>query len=328
MVAGLFSGALASLLATLESEARRGAGRRTHRDDEISAEKKHKKKCKKCKKGKCKPKPNGTPCSGGSCQSGACKPGDEAPPCTDESCPLPPGCSQQAFDDCTAAFIEALQADIEPCRADCEGGDNPAGRACLDPILTARMPDAEVCIVESCTSPARETATYHRAKGKSSPTAARDWWQRRCDNPGCCPRELGECSRGAAADALTCAGVAIVTCFSGPACFAVMAACLAKEIYDAAKCQALYGCEDCLFCCEGDGTCCPIGEFACESGTCCTHGSECCPKPQGGCCREGSHCCEHGGCCNDGDKCCPRSPTGCCPNAQCMPTGIPCCSNC
>jgi hypothetical protein len=215
MVAGLLGGGVASLLANLEAAGRR----RTRRNDGLSAEKKRKKKCKKCgpcrkcKKGKCTPKPNGTPCSGGSCQSGACKPGGADPTCTEDSCPLPPECSEQVLEECSTALQEALLADAEHCRADCEAGDSPACRACLEPVLTAHLPEIESCALNSCSS-ARAAATRHRATAQGGPASARDGFVRHCTETPCCYQDLHECAEDLAEELLQCAVLAGLSCFS------------------------------------------------------------------------------------------------------------------
>jgi hypothetical protein len=320
MVAGLLGGGVASLLANLEA----GARRRTRRNDGLSAEKKRKKKCKKCgacqkcKKGKCKPKPNGTPCSGGSCQSGACRVGDEVPPCTEESCPLPSGCSEQALEDCSTLLQEALLADAEHCRPDCEAGDSPACQACLEPVLTVLLPEIEGCALESCSS-TRTAATRLRATAQGGPASARVGWVRHCTETPCCYQDLHECAEDLAEELLQCTVFAGLSCFAPipGLCGGAFLYCLAKFTYDEVKCNERHGCPG-FGECKPDNTCCPRFEHACaESNSCCL---------------ANSHCCEGGGCCKNGDTCCFRQSSQtlfCCPpGAQCMQTGIPCCSNC
>lgn len=75
VVPGLLGGALASLLAGLETGARPKKSERER--DRVSDEKKKCPPCKKRKKGKCKKKkPDGTACPGGTCRSGKCHAND------------------------------------------------------------------------------------------------------------------------------------------------------------------------------------------------------------------------------------------------------------
>jgi len=66
-------GAVAGLIPSLEASAKKG--------HDVQSEKKKKKKkkpcreCQKRKKGRCRPAPDGTPCSGGTCTAGACRGG-------------------------------------------------------------------------------------------------------------------------------------------------------------------------------------------------------------------------------------------------------------
>jgi hypothetical protein len=321
---------VASLLANLEA----GARRRTRRHDGLSAEKKRKKKCKKCgpcqkcKKGKCKPKPNGTPCAGGSCQSGACRPTDQAPPCTDESCPLPPECSQQAFDACSDALIEAIIDDVEACQPVCQDVNSAECQACLEPIAAARMPEAEACIAESCGFDLQSSGMAgDQARKRSDRLAAEAWFTRTCERP-CCYTAHKACQEDASYQALICTAAAVVAAaLSGPGGAVAYAFCLVRLAYGLKQCHDRNACLDGA-CIEGD-RCCPRGEIGCRA-SCCSAGSSCCDN--GTCCRSGTHCCPGGGCCHDGDTCCFRQSSQtlfCCPpGAQCMQAGIPCCSNC
>jgi hypothetical protein len=321
MVAGLLGGGLASLLAVAESEGRRHRGQH----NELSAEKrkKHKKKRKKRKKKR--------------------NPGDEAPPCTEDSCPLPPGCSQPAFDDCAAALVEALQADVEACRPDCEGGDGPACRACLKPILDAHLTIAEECVVESCSSSASRIAGPARAKAQAGEAGARLWWERQCGKP-CCYHDLRGCTEDSGHAFIDCIVAASACQYVPGSCTPSYLFCLSRFAYDRARCDARFGCTTGSDTCgEGDiccqrgfkpchGGCCRNDADCCDGGMCCAAGTHCCPE-EGCCdCSPGAHSCPGGGCCRDGDTCCFRESSQmlfCCPpGAQCMQTGIPCCSNC
>jgi hypothetical protein len=94
------------------------------------AEAKCKKKCgpcKRCKNGKCRPKPTGTACAGGTCQGGACLP--VAPPA--------PTCAQTCPSTCVACFVRPAASTMcgdasesacdEPCSSDtdCIGSTAP-----------------------------------------------------------------------------------------------------------------------------------------------------------------------------------------------------------
>jgi hypothetical protein len=103
------------------------------------AEAKCKKKCgpcKRCKKGKCKPKPAGTACSGGTCQRGACI-ADAPEPCVpqDPATVCAAGCGTRS-DNCGRAVV-CLCPDGDLClgNGSCAqicvtGADCPAGCGC------------------------------------------------------------------------------------------------------------------------------------------------------------------------------------------------------
>jgi hypothetical protein len=366
LITVLLGGGLASLLATLESEARRHTGRRTQLDDDLSAAKKRKKKCKKCgpckqcKKGKCKPKPNGTLCAGGSCQGGACRLGDEAPPCTEESCPLPPGCSQDILDDCTSALLEGWLADAEPCRPACQDPDSSDCQQCLEPILAARLPEAAACAVESCSSSERRSAgVRHRAQQQAAQPTPRAWWQRQCDKPTCCYQDLAECTEDTRDEALTCFGAALGAILTtGPAGLAAFVGCAVFVVFQDRKCDTRSGCLA-GSCHEGD-ICCPYdATYTICNGDCCPTTKKCCGQE---CCDLRDECGENGecvlpvcidpdhdvpcgdGCCEAGRQCCPSPDSNvwkCCrsdaichvgsgddPPACCLPGDKPCHGTC
>jgi len=81
--------------------------------------------CKRCKKGKCKPMPAGTTCTGGTCQGGDCVPTAASPPPP----PLPaPTCAETCPSACGFCFLRpgapALCGDsgdfncLDPCASD------------------------------------------------------------------------------------------------------------------------------------------------------------------------------------------------------------------
>ena len=338
IVAGLLSGGLTPLLAELEGGARRRDARSERRHHEVAAEKR-KKKCKKCgpcrrcKKGKCKPKPNGTPCAGGSCQKGKCKQGDEAPSCTAGVCPLPPGCTQQAIDACAAAFIERAQPSLESCRAACEAGDGPTCQACLDPIVRANLPAAQACIASACRfsiAPSGRAAESRSVEAGQQPrqVEAEAGWQRVCDKPTCCLRNLETCYENARDTLIKCLiGALAAGIRGGPGAGAAgVVVCLGNKAYDTAACLARFGCRD-GECVEGDICVCPSGGTQCGSQcchwnqTCC--GGKCCPESE----FEGEHyCCGNA----TAGKCCSREASVCVPGggdvspACCFPGDVPC----
>jgi hypothetical protein len=317
MLTGLLGGGIATLLITLESEARRRANRHHAQHDESTAEnrKKHKKKHRK------KHKKKGTPPNQ-----------DQAPPCTDDSCPLPPGCSDQAFEDCTSALIEAMQADAQVCQLECEDGNSSACRTCLEPILAGWLPEAEACAVESCSSSAPEAAARHRVKAQSGQTTPKDWWVRLCDKPTCCKRDFDSCWESARDEYLTCMGAALVALFvGGPVAGGIAAAgCLLRLAYNDQRCQARYGCPTGTGCGEGD-TCCPNGGAPCGK-YCCTGGTECASDPNGepSCCVPGRLACGGGCCSEDAGECCfmnDGSPYCCTQGLHCKKSNGPTCIN-
>lgn len=297
IAAGLLGGGVASLAGLLQGDAR---SRR--RDDELTAEKRKKKKKKRKKrKGKNQNPP----------------PRDQAPPCTDTSCPLPPECAAQAVKSCSDALIAALQVDAQACLVACQNGDGPTCRECLEPILAPRLPVAQSCVAQACLAPPSR-AMRREIGQEAAEVSIEAWWQRSCDKPTCCYVSQRDCQDDATEGFFECmaAGVAAAIASGGLASLGAVAICIAKLVYQMEKCRARYGCPEGSNCAAGD-ICCPYGEIGCDSG---------------GCCRYGTHCCPGGGCCHDGDTCCFRQSSQtlfCCPpGAQCMQTGIPCCSNC
>jgi hypothetical protein len=321
MVISLLGGALAPLLASHETAARRHTGRRAHRDDGLSAEKRKKKKCKKCgsckkcKKGKCKPKADGTPCSGGSCQGGACQPGDQAPPCTDESCPLPPECSQQDFDACSGALVEAIIEDVEACQSVCQDVNSAMCQECLEPIAAARMPEAEACIAESCGLGLQSFRMVGvQGSQRSTREAKEAWFTRTCERP-CCFTAYKACQEDAAYQSLLCTAAAIVgTALSGPGGAVAYAFCLIRLAYGLKLCYDRNWCVEGT-CIEGD-KCCPAGQSGCGN-LCCEPGRTCTTGTYNG--QPRSACCEPSTdpeltltlC--DGVCCLHRAPIICCP---------------
>ncbi|MFN8590974.1 MAG: hypothetical protein U0031_05870 [Thermomicrobiales bacterium] len=137
----------------------------------------------------------------------------------------------------------------------------------------------------------------------------------------CCSRFASDCHAGRASDPPVCCFPGDTACH-GTCCVGQQKCC------DDGTCVALDAC------CPDDPTCCASGGRRLDGSgtptTCCPAGEAACPA--GGCCSAGQHCCPTGGCCHDGDTCCFRESSQtkfCCPpGAQCMQTGLPCCSNC
>jgi hypothetical protein len=256
VIAGLIGGGLASLVTMAESD----AGRRANRQAGLSAEKRKHKKNKKKKRR------------------------DKAPSCAANSCPLPPGCSGQVVEDCAAALRAEIIADAEHCRTLCEGGDSPACRDCLQPVVLARQPDVAACALESCSS-----AERLRDGARDGRAGARAWWVRQCDKP-CCYRELQGCKEDAAEAYVLCLVGAVASCFTpaAPLCALAIEGCFAMAAYQITKCNARYGCPE-FDGCKPDNTCCLTGEHACDTNICCSHVSQCCAG--GGCCRKEDVCC-------------------------------------
>ena len=68
--------------------------------------------CKRCKKGKCKPRPAGTVCAGGTCQGGACVPTTPPPPpliCPSGTFALAGRCVPGCGEACTAKGGDCIQ---------------------------------------------------------------------------------------------------------------------------------------------------------------------------------------------------------------------------
>ena len=249
LLAGLLGGSLASLLAETETEARRknAQRKRQERDREtVSAltsrkKRKRRKRAKKRRSLPCRrdwilarrhPHPHPRHRRQG---------GDQAPPCTVDSCPLPPECSQQVLEDCSASLQEALLADAEPCRQTCQDPNAAACRECLTPIVAARLPEAKACVAQACglplpepqaPSPSSVTQARQRATAQASGVIiAQGWWTANAQSSVAMrnrPSAEKMPSKSGSYVWLGACGALI----AGPLGGAVLAGCVAKAIYD------------------------------------------------------------------------------------------------
>jgi hypothetical protein len=318
VVAGLLSAALATLLAAGEAEAlgRDPIARRLDLrrfDNRVSGQKRKRKGKKKRRNKKKRGK-------------------DKAPACKANVCPILPGCSEQALENCSDKLFEDLLPEVESCRTACEGGDSPACRSCLDPILRAHLPEFAECAAESCTlpiptsasGPLSDASAHHRARAQVNPAPGRRSFQRICAKSTCCTRELESCYEDTNATAIKCMGAAMVsTLIGGPiAGGAAVIICGANFAYDLVRCEDRYGCPSGNYCIEGDH-CCPFGTRGCGTA-CCAPETTCCG---GQCCAADRYCC-------GGTRCCPLAATVCAagsgtePATCCLPGNKPCHGDC
>lgn len=259
-----------------------------------------------------------------------------APQCTADSCPLPPGCSQPAFDACA----EDLRAAAErSCGQECQDNpDSPACLTCLKPIVKNSLPDIEACLVAACDSTASASTARASSRGDVS-TAA--WWTRACSK-SCCKSEHEQCREDARDSFLACSVPALAAAVaSGPAGAAAYLVCVGVFLYSIDKCVARNGCVDGQECIK-DGVCCSgakiCGNECCSGSRICVdeQASLCCYDMQTACgdkcCWEGWETCCNGVCCSepkicDGGTC--KCPDGrlTCGNTCCHAAAVACSSN-